>query len=603
MQNVSQKMQSATEALHQYFGYDEFRGVQKEVIENVFKGRDSLVLMPTGGGKSLCYQIPALCLEGITLVISPLISLMSNQVNLLKLHGIKAITLHSGMEREEWDSHLKKLETQQCRLLYVSPEGINSSRMRALIKKFPISLIAIDEAHCVSQWGHEFRRDYIELAWLKKEFPQTPLIALTATADKKVRSDILHNLGMNQAEVFMTSFDRPNITYHIRPKSSGVDELAQLIQENYPGECGIVYCQTRNKVDTVSTKLQNLGIKAVSYHAGMSDQERKNAQRLFENENDIIVVATIAFGMGIDKPNVRFVAHLDMPKNIESYYQETGRAGRDGSKASAWMFYGLGDLVRNKHFLENSDAFGAYKKQAEKKMEQMMALCESASCRRHYILSYFDEESSAQCGNCDICLGHFDKEDLTTEAKMFLSAVFRSNQSFGVTHLVDILRGAKSENVTQRKHDELSVFGIGEHLSVKKWKAIARNLTFRGYLAYNNLEYKTLKLTQKASEILQDKTPFVLRQENKTKVKTTVSQTNQHLDDDLLTQLKGLRAQMAKELNVPAFYIFSNKTLEDMALIRPTNRDQLLMVHGIGEKKSEAYGKKFLDQISLYSQN
>lgn len=603
MKSLTEKMQRATEALHQYFGYDEFRGVQKEVIENVFAGRDSLVLMPTGGGKSLCFQIPALCLDGLTVVISPLISLMSNQVNLLKLHGIHAATLHSAMDGSEWDNQVKKIENETCRLLYLSPEGINSSKVRRLIKNLPIGLIAIDEAHCVSQWGHEFRRDYIALSWLKKEFPQTPLIALTATADKKVRADILQNLGMSEAKVFMTSFDRPNITYHIRPKTNGVDELAQLIQENYPGECGIVYCQTRNKVDQVSLKLQKIGIKAVSYHAGMADNERKNAQRLFENENDIIVVATIAFGMGIDKPNVRFVAHLDMPKNIESYYQETGRAGRDGSKASAWMFYGLGDLVRNKHFLENSDAFGAYKKQAEKKMEQMMALCESASCRRQYILTYFDEDSPEKCGNCDICLGYFEKEDLTNEAKMFLSAVFRSQQNFGVTHLVDILRGAKSENVIQRKHDELSVFGIGEHLSVKKWKAIARNLTFRGYLAYNNLEYKTLKLTQKAAEILQDKTPFILRQEAKIKSKDTLSEPVSYVDDDLLSQLKSLRAQMAKEQNVPAFYIFSNKTLEDMALLRPVNRDQLLLVHGVGEKKSEAYGKKFLEQISLYAQN
>lgn len=598
------KMQTAYEVLQTYFGYQDFRGVQKEVIENVFQSKDALVLMPTGGGKSLCYQIPALCLEGLTLVISPLISLMANQVNLLKLNGIEAQTLHSGLNTHQWNTCLKKIEDGSCQLLYVSPEGVNSGRVRQLLKNKKISLIAIDEAHCVSQWGHEFRRDYIELAWLKKTYPETPLLALTATADKRVRQDILHNLGIPEAQTFITSFDRPNITYHIRPKTKGVEELSQMIQKYYPGECGIVYCQTRNKVDQTSEKLQTLGIKAIAYHAGMSDEERTHSQRTFENENDIVVVATIAFGMGIDKPNVRFVAHLDMPKNIESYYQETGRAGRDGMPASAWMYYGLGDLIRNKHFLEQSDAHGPYKQVAEKKMEQMLALCESATCRRHYLLTYFDEATVEQCGNCDICLGLFDKEDLTQEARMFLSAVFRTQQRYGVAYLIDILKGSKTEVVSDRKHESLSVYGIGAHLSLKKWKAIARNLTFRGYLSYANLEYKTLKLTQKASSLLQGQEKFILRQENKiASKKLSKTPTNDHIDDDLLSNLKGLRAEMAKELNVPAFYIFSNKTLEDMALIRPCSKDQLLLVHGIGEKKAEVYGKKFLQQISLYAQN
>lgn len=597
-----QKIQRAYQCLEKVFGFKEFRGAQKEVIETVFQGEDAVVLMPTGGGKSLCYQIPALSLEGVGLVISPLISLMSNQVNALKLNGVGAAFLNSSLDYDSWREVTQNLLAGKIKILYVSPEGMNSTRLQQLLESVDLSLIAIDEAHCVSQWGHEFRKDYIELDWLKDKYPHVPLLALTATADQRVRKDIVTNLKLNNPREFITSFDRPNISYHIRPKSKGLDQVIELINKEHPNECGIIYCQTRNKVDQVTDKLQKKGLKAISYHAGMSDQERSKAQNTFEREDDVIVVATIAFGMGIDKPNVRFVAHMDMPKNIENYYQETGRAGRDGNKASAWMFYGLEDLIRNKHFLERSDAEGEYKKVAEEKIDQMLSLCEATSCRRQFLLGYFGETLDRPCGNCDICLGNFETEDLTKEAQMFLSAVFRMGQTFGSGHTIDVLRGVDNENVQKRAHQNLSVYGIGKHLSASKWRDLARNLIFRGFLSYGHLEYKTLILTEKSRALLKGEESFCVHKKLKTPEKKAKKQPftksdNEHLDDDLLSKLRDLRMEIANELGVPAFYVFSNKTLEDMTQILPQNREQFLLVHGVGQKKCESYGELFIEKI------
>lgn len=592
-------LKQAYEVLENTFGYREFRGVQEAVIRGVFDQQDALVLMPTGGGKSLCYQVPALVLPGITLVVSPLISLMANQVGLLELNGVKAGALNSSLSYPEWRTICEACENGEIKLLYVSPEGVNSPRLQKLLSTLPLSLIAIDEAHCVSQWGHEFRRDYIELGWLKQAYPETPMLALTATADKRVREDILKNLKIAKAQQFLASFDRPNILYQVRPKSKGLDELLTLIKTHCPDQCGIIYCQTRNKVDQVSQKLRTLGYRALPYHAGLDDEERQNTQRVFETRDDVLVVATIAFGMGIDKPNVRFVAHLDMPKNIESYYQETGRAGRDGEKAFAWMFYGLEDLLRNKHFLERSEARGAYKKAAEKKIEQMLEFCETTTCRRQFLLRYFDEHLADPCGFCDICLGEFEIEDLTTEARMLLSCVFKTEQRYGVNYNIDVLRGTLSEAVERNGHQRLSVFGIGKHLSASRWRAVARNMIFRGLLNYANLEYKTLKLSPTSADLLKGEVKFELHIEKKASKKTTktAQPTDADINLDLFEQLKELRNQIAQKLGIPAYMVFTNKSLEDMTHMRPTTKDQFLLVNGVGQKKCDSYGERFMKLI------
>ncbi len=606
MESIDKKIKSSYDILKNIFGYDEFRSVQKEVIKNVFNKKDSLVLMPTGGGKSLCYQIPALELEGMGIVVSPLISLMSNQVASLKINGVKAEFLNSSLTLENWQDVVERIKNNDIKILYLSPEGLNSPRIRSLLKQAQISLIAIDEAHCVSQWGHEFRKDYIELKWIKSEFPEVPILALTATADQRVRNDIIQNLNLKEPKVFLTSFDRPNITYHIRPKSNGIDEIAKLITTHHPNECGIIYCQTRNKVDKTGQKLQEKGFKAITYHAGLSDDERARAQHLFETEDNIIIVATIAFGMGVDKPNVRFVAHMDMPKNIESYYQETGRAGRDGKSSNAWMFYGVEDLIRNKHFLEQSDAQGQYKLIAEQKIDQMLGLCELTTCRRQYLLNYFEEKLEQPCGNCDVCLGKVQTEDFTKEAQMLLSAVFHTGQTYGIQYNIDVLRGSEGSLVKQRGHDKTSIYGLGKHLSEKRWKDLSRNLIFRRYLVYSNLEYKTLALGEKSRALLKGEESFYIPKKVKTthskkKIKSRSTSLPEDLDQDLLAELKDLRSEIADELEVPAFYVFSNKTLEDMSLIKPTDRDQFLLVHGVGQKKCDSYSEVFINKIKQFT--
>lgn len=604
-------IQKAYHILKHTFGLKEFRHQQKKAIKSVFAQKDSLVLMPTGGGKSLCYQVPALCLDGLTLVISPLISLMSNQVAALKLNGVAAEYLNSTLDYSQWRDICDRARNNKIKLLYLSPEGLNSDGFQNQLNHLDISLIAIDEAHCVSQWGHEFRKDYIELKWIKKAFPETPLMALTATADQKVRQDIIANLKLKKPAIFLSSFDRPNITYTVRPRTKGVDQIIEMIQRDHMGQCGIVYCQTRSKVEVTASKMQKKGLKAIAYHAGMSDQERKKAQSTFEQNDDIIVVATIAFGMGIDKPNVRFVAHLDMPKNIEGFYQETGRAGRDGAPASAFMLYGLQDLIRNKHFLEQSDAKGAYKKSAEEKIEKMLQFCELTRCRRQFLLDYFDEFGSSACGNCDVCLNQIELEERTQEAQMFLSTVYRTGQRYGLNYNIDVLKGNKTDTVLKNQHHHLSVFGIGKNLTNKTWQNLARNLIFQGLLEYENLEYKTLRLTEKARGLLSGSETFSMQKEVKLKKqqsssahridkKTTNSLAS--VDGDLLEKLKELRLKIASEQGIPAFYIFSNKTLEDMSLMKPRNKSEFMMVHGVGEKKSELYFQKFTQLIEDYQQ-
>jgi len=589
-------LDKAYEVLQNIFGYEDFRLKQKTAIEGILNGQDVFVLMPTGGGKSLCYQVPALCMDGLTVVISPLISLMKNQIDALKINGVAAEYLNSTLSSEVYNEIYQDVVNGDIKLLYLSPEGLASSRIKNLLSNSKVSLIAVDEAHCVSQWGHEFRSDYMNLGSLRDLLPETPIMALTATADERVREDIIRNLKLSDALELVSSFDRANIRYEIRPKDNSIKQLLDFIKE-HKGETGIVYCGTRKKVDQVTEKLKEKGLNAYAYHAGLSDIERSMAQEKFEKEEEIIIVATIAFGMGIDKPNVRFVAHLGLSKNIESYYQETGRAGRDGEAAVAWMVYGLDDLVRNKNFLENSDASGVYKELASSKIDSMLSFCELTTCRRKYLLSYFGENYPNDCGNCDCCLNEFESHDATLEAKKFLSAVFRTGQNYGAKYIIDILRGSKDEKVLTRGHHDLSVYGIGRETPAKEWNFIVRNLIFREYLIYKNLEYRTLALAPKAIEILKEGVTFEVNRPLK-KLGTGLVRTKKlELDDILLEKLKAKRSSLAKELKVPPYQVFSNKTLEDMAQLLPKTHDEFLEVHGVGQKKCQKFADDFLAVI------
>lgn len=594
-------LEKAYQVLQNVFGYEDFRLEQKNAIQAALNKEDAFVLMPTGGGKSLCYQVPALCFDGLTVVISPLISLMKNQVDALKINGVAAEFLNSTLDIDIWNEIYQDVISGDVKLLYLSPEGLASTKIRNLLKNANISFIAVDEAHCVSQWGHEFRSDYKNLGSLRELLPHVPMMALTATADQKVRDDIIANLHLKEVREFVSSFDRANIRYEIRPKDNGTKQLLEFLKE-HEGETGIIYCGTRKKVDQITEKLRDQGLNAYAYHAGLSDVERSLSQEKFEKEEDIIIVATIAFGMGIDKPNVRFVAHLGLSKNIESYYQETGRAGRDGQPAVAWMVYGLDDLVRNKNFLNNSDASGVYKELATTKIDSMLSFCELTTCRRKYLLSYFGEEYPRDCGNCDCCLNEFESHDATLEAKKFLSAVFRTGQNFGAKYIIDILRGAKEEKILNRSHHELSVYGIGRETPAKEWNYIVRNLVFREYLFYKNLEYRTLALAPKALEILKEGKTFSVNRPLKklgTGLKTGLSKKREKLEisDVLLEKLKAKRSALAKKLRVPPYQVFSNRTLEDMAERLPRTQEEFLEVHGVGQKKCQKFADDFLSII------
>jgi ATP-dependent DNA helicase RecQ len=591
-------LEKAYQILQNVFGYEDFRLNQKQAITNILEGKDTFVLMPTGGGKSLCYQVPALCLDGLTVVISPLISLMKNQVDALKMNGVAAEYLNSTLDAEIWNEIYQDVIEGNVKLLYLSPEGLASTRVRNLLKNANVKLVAVDEAHCVSQWGHEFRNDYMNLGSLRDLLPGVPMMALTATADNKVREDIIRNLRFEDSLELVSSFDRANIRYEIRPKDNGMKQLLEFLTE-HKNETGIIYCGTRKRVDQVCEKLREKGWNAHAYHAGLSDVERSMAQDKFEKEDDIIIVATIAFGMGIDKPNVRFVAHMGLSKNIESYYQETGRAGRDGEPAVAWMVYGLDDLVRNKNFLDNSDAQGVYKEIATAKIDSMLSFCELTTCRRKYLLSYFGEEYPQDCGNCDCCLSEFETQDATLEAKKFLSAVFRTGQNYGAKYIIDVLRGSKDEKVLTRGHHDLSVYGIGKDTPSKEWNFIVRNLIFREILVYRNLEYRTLGLGPNALGILKEGKLFEVNRPLK-KVGSSLVRASKKLDVDdiLMEKLKAKRSALAKELKVPPYQVFSNKTLEDMASLMPKNESEFLEVHGVGEKKCQKFAADFLAVIA-----
>lgn len=556
--------------------------------------------MPTGGGKSLCYQVPALLRNGVGVVISPLIALMQDQVEALRQVGVRAEFLNSTLDAESASRVERALLAGELDLLYVAPERLLTPRFMSLLDRAPIALFAIDEAHCVSQWGHDFRREYRELTVLHERWPEVPRIALTATADPPTQREIAERLQLEEAQRFVSSFDRPNIRYNVVQKENGKRQLQEFLA-THRGEAGIVYCLSRRKVDETAATLAGLGFKALPYHAGLDAEVRAANQRRFLREEGVVMVATIAFGMGIDKPDVRFVAHTDLPKSLEGYYQETGRAGRDGEPAEAWLCYGLGDMVLLKQMIEQSEA-GEERKQLERrKLDQLLGYCESMQCRRQVLLAGFGENYPHACGNCDNCLQPAASWDATLAAQKALSCVYRTGQRFGAVHLIDVLRGSESERIQQFGHDKLSTYGIGKDLDAKSWRSVFRQLVATGLLEVDSEAYGGLRLTDSSRAVLTGKQNVVLRKEAESRKardrgpRTGVSVQPQDLS--LFGALRDLRAQLAREQNVPAYVIFHDSTLRNIAELRPESLGELAKVGGIGGAKLERYGPQVLEAI------
>jgi len=593
-------MATALALLKEVFGYPAFRGAQAEIIDHVVAGGDALVLMPTGGGKSLCFQIPALLRDGCAVVVSPLIALMQDQVAALREAGVNAAVLNSSLDAREAAETERGFLDGQYDLLYVAPERLVTARFLDLLHRVKPALFAIDEAHCVSQWGHDFRPEYIQLSILHEQFPDVPRIALTATADELTRAEILSRLQLEAARVFVSSFDRPNIRYAIAEKNNARDQLLSFIQAEHAGDAGIVYCLSRRKVDETAAWLTEQGIPALPYHAGLDQTTRARHQARFVNEDGLVMVATIAFGMGIDKPDVRFVAHLDLPKSIEAYYQETGRAGRDGLPADAWMAYGLGDVVQQRRMIDESEADETFKRVSYRKLDALVGLAESAGCRRVRLLDYFGEPSTA-CGNCDNCITPPRVWDGTEAAQKALSCVYRTEQRFGAGHLIDVLRGNATERTQRFGHDQIKTFGSGSDLSDKQWRAVFRQLIALGHLESN--EHGALRLTETARGVLKGETTVSLREESeKPRIRARGSRKAAFIDGlnnpsagPLLDALRAWRAATAREHNVPAYVVFHDSTLEAIAAALPKSLDDLRTISGIGAKKLERYGEEILN--------
>jgi len=592
------------EILKTVFGYDKFRGQQQEVIEKLIAGQDALVLMPTGGGKSLCYQIPALIRPGVGIVISPLIALMQDQVNALLQLGVKAAFLNSTLSLEESRSVERQLLNGELDLLYIAPERLTSERTGALFQRIKIALFAIDEAHCVSQWGHDFRADYLQLSLLHERFPDIPRIALTATADDKTREEIKLRLNLEQAKLYLSGFDRPNIRYRIVQKQNSRDQLLDFIRAEHAGDAGIVYCLSRKKVDATAEWLRTKGINALPYHAGMDAGLRAKHQHQFLMEEGLVIVATIAFGMGIDKPNVRFVAHLDLPKSVEAYYQETGRGGRDGLPANAWMAYGLQDVITLRKMLQDSNADEAHKRIEYHKLDAMLALCEQVHCRRQALLSYFGDRLEQPCGNCDTCLEPVNTWDGTIAAQKALSCIHRTQQRYGVGYLIDVLRGKSTDRILKSAHDQLSTFGIGIDIEEQQWHSVFRQLVARGLVAVNFDQFGALQLTEACRPILRGEQQLMLRkdlQPGKIKGSKKTSREFVKADDTLLwNALRAKRKMLADAQDVPPYVIFHDATLMAMLEAKPTNRRQMSLLSGIGERKLELYADEFLAVIGEF---
>ena len=585
----------ALAVLSTVFGYQTFRGAQREIVEHMVAGGDALVLMPTGGGKSLCYQLPALLRAGTALVISPLIALMQDQVAALRQLGVRAAFLNSTLDAREATAAERALRDGALDLLYVAPERLVMPRMLELLEQSRIALFAIDEAHCVSQWGHDFRPEYLQLSLLHERFPTVPRIALTATADLQTRVEIRHRLALDDARVFVSSFDRPNIRYTIVDKQDARAQLLRFIREAHTGDAGIVYCLSRKKVDETAAWLTTQGVPALPYHAGMDATSRADHQARFQREEGIVMVATIAFGMGIDKPDVRFVAHLDLPKSIEGYYQETGRAGRDAAAADAWMTYGLGDVVQQRRMIEQSEGSEEYRRVSFAKLEALLGLCETAGCRRVRLLDYFGE-ASVPCGNCDTCLEPPQTWDATDAARKALSCIFRTGQRFGSRHLIDVLRGHATERVAQWHHAELSVFGIGADLDEAIWRDVFRQLVTLGFVRPDHAAYGALRLTETSRPVLKGEQRIDMRRIAPRKGKSATVRRRAGADGlsaadaVLLERLRTWRSDQAREQSVPAYVIFHDATLSAIAAARPRDMADLSSIHGIGARKLERYG-------------
>ena len=595
---------TSQEILRNVFGYQHFRGEQENIIQHILAGGEALVLMPTGGGKSLCYQIPALIRPGVAVVISPLISLMQDQVSALQQFGIRAACLNSSLTRDQARAVSGQLRQGELDLLYVAPEKLMTPRFLEFLDTAQLALFAIDEAHCVSQWGHDFRPEYTRLSILPQRFPTIPRLALTATADGPTQRDIIAHLGLQQAKVFIAGFDRPNIRYRVIQKQNARHQLLNfLTEEGHRGDAGIVYCLSRKKVDEIAAWLTTQGWLALPYHAGMDKEERKHNQMRFLREESVIIVATIAFGMGIDKPNVRFVAHLDLPKSLEAYYQETGRAGRDGLPANAWMAYGLQDVVMLQKLLDRSEADEQHKRIEQHKLVSILGYCEMTTCRRQALLAYFGEHLPNPCGNCDTCLEPVATWDGTEAAQKALSCVYRTGQRFGVHYLVDVLLGKTNERIKMFGHDRVSTFGIGKELSMEQWHSAFRQLIAGGFVTVDIEGYRGLQLSENARPLLRGEQRLYLRKDikpqkknqNKYSRSSRVSFTD--TDKILWEALREKRMELALAQNVPPYVIFHDSTLEEMVLKPPHTLKELAQIPGVGTHKLERYGQNFINVL------
>lgn len=594
-------MKTPLAILNSTFGYREFRGPQAAVIDALVAGEDVLVLMPTGGGKSLCYQIPALVREGVGIVVSPLIALMQDQVSALRELGVRAGFLNSSLSPQEmWQTELA-LQRGELDMLYVAPERLIQPRTLELFHQIKISLFAIDEAHCVSQWGHDFRSDYLKLELLHREFPQVPRIALTATADVRTRDEIIARLQLENAQQFINGFDRPNIQYRIAQKNNPKIQLMRFLREEQAGNSGIVYCLSRNKVEQIAEWLSSEKFTALPYHAGLPANVRQKNQERFLREDNIIMVATIAFGMGIDKPDVRFVAHLDLPKSIEAYYQETGRAGRDGEPATTLLLYGLEDVVKLRQMMAQSEGSEEFKRNEQQRLNAMLGLCEITSCRRQSLLRYFGDTLAQPCGNCDCCITPPQTWDATEAVQMALSCVYRTGQRFGAGHVIDVLRGSNNEKILSFDHHKLTTYGIGKHLSADEWKAIFRQLVARGLLDVNSDGFGGLVLNESCRAFLRGDEKISLRRDikavNNSPRRANLGQGIEAEDQGLWNALRSCRKRLAEEQGVPPYVIFHDATLREMLEFRPLTAEQLRSITGVGESKLKRFGEEFLAVI------
>lgn len=603
-------MNSPLSILQNTFGYDSFRDKQQAIVEHVIAGKDALVLMPTGGGKSLCYQIPALARDGLAIIVSPLIALMQDQVEALQQLNVAAAFLNSSLSPEDNANITSKVLSGEIKILYVAPERLTVSSFLNLLdevsKHVGLALFAIDEAHCVSQWGHDFRPEYRQLTILHDRFPEVPRIALTATADGPTQAEIISQLALENAQQFISSFDRPNIRYHVTIKDNARQQLLHFLEREHTNDAGIIYCLSRKKVEATAEWLVEKGWQALPYHAGLAPATREKNQRRFLREEGIIMVATIAFGMGIDKPNVRFVAHLDLPKSMEGYYQETGRAGRDGLPANAWMAYGMGDVVSMRQMLDSGEASAERKRLEVIKLNALLGFCESTGCRHQSILRYFGENHAGNCRQCDNCLTPVDTWLATQAAQMALSCVYRTGQRFGAGHLIDVLMGKSTPQIERFNHDKVSTYGIGKAFSQSQWNSVYRQLTAAGYLEADIAAYGGLKITETARPILKGEQAVWLRRDANPEKRASKAERSSRLkeafeganDDPLWLALKAKRMALAKEQSVPPYVIFHDATLIEILNQKPQDLTAMGLISGIGQAKLERYGEAFLEVIA-----